>query len=152
MLKLFLYKGVAWLNREVVLKRGRDMTSMVAFFTYSTTVNEKSISCQFFSLFSLIMFFGVRDLLIYTIFISILCVSQEPSASYGFVCKNSQWLLVIDNSCRKSSVVDVQLFYDGGPNHIETSLIISVANQWTGFYMIWTFVTKELIGFKYDSV
>ena len=29
----------------------------------------------------------------------------------------------------------LQLFHDGGPYHIETSLLICHANQWTGFYM-----------------
>ena len=30
-------------------------------------------------------------------------------------------------------------------SHIETSPLICSANQWTGFYMIWTSVVKELI-------
>ena len=34
--------------------------------------------------------------------------------------------------------------YDGGPYQIETSPLISRANQWTGFYMIGTSVMKEL--------
>ena len=38
-----------------------------------------------------------------------------------------------------------QLFYDGGPYHIETSPLISFVNQWTGFYMIGTSVISELI-------
>ena len=33
--------------------------------------------------------------------------------------------------------VILKLFYDVGPYHIETS-------PWSGFYMIWTFVMKEL--------
>ena len=37
-----------------------------------------------------------------------------------------------------------QLFYHGGPYHIETSPLICRANQWTGFYMIGTFVMNEL--------
>ena len=37
------------------------------------------------------------------------------------------------------------LFHDGRPYHIETSLLTCRANQWTGFYMIGTFVMKELI-------
>ena len=36
------------------------------------------------------------------------------------------------------------LFLDGGPYHIETSPLISGANQWTGFYMTGTSVVKEL--------
>ena len=32
----------------------------------------------------------------------------------------------------------------GGPYHIETSLLICKANQWTGFYMTTTSVVKEL--------
>ena len=30
------------------------------------------------------------------------------------------------------------------PYHIETSPLICSANQWTGFYMIWTSIMKEL--------
>ena len=41
--------------------------------------------------------------------------------------------------------VPYQLFFDGGPYHIETSQLICSANQWTGFYMTGTSVTKELI-------
>ena len=36
-------------------------------------------------------------------------------------------------------------FHDGGPYHIETSPLIGSPNQWTGFYMIGTFVMKYLI-------
>ena len=36
------------------------------------------------------------------------------------------------------------LFYHSGPYHIETSLLICRANQWTGVYMIGTSVMKEL--------
>ena len=35
-------------------------------------------------------------------------------------------------------------FHDGGRCHIETSPLIFVANQWTGFYMITASVMKEL--------
>ena len=38
----------------------------------------------------------------------------------------------------------LQLFRDGGPYHRETSPLIYIANQWTGFYMILTSVMKEL--------
>ena len=34
--------------------------------------------------------------------------------------------------------------YDGSPYNIETSPLICSANHWTGFYMIGTFVIKEL--------
>ena len=37
----------------------------------------------------------------------------------------------------------VKIFYDGGPYHMETSLLICFANKWTGFYMIVTSVIKE---------
>ena len=37
------------------------------------------------------------------------------------------------------------------PNHIETSPLICIANQWIGFYMIETFVIKELKCPKYAS-
>ena len=36
------------------------------------------------------------------------------------------------------------LFHDGGPYHIETSSVICIANQWTGFYIIGVSVMKEL--------
>ena len=39
-----------------------------------------------------------------------------------------------------------QLFYDGGPYHTETILLIWSVSQWTGFYMIGTSVIKVLIG------
>ena len=38
----------------------------------------------------------------------------------------------------------MKLFHDGGRYYIETSPLIYIANQWTGFYMIATFVMKEL--------
>ena len=38
----------------------------------------------------------------------------------------------------------IKLFHDRGPYHIETSLLISLFNQWTVFYMIVTSVIKEL--------
>ena len=34
--------------------------------------------------------------------------------------------------------------YDGNSHHIETSPLICRTNQWTGFYMMGTFVMKEL--------
>ena len=37
-----------------------------------------------------------------------------------------------------------QLFLDGGPYHIKTSPLICRVNQWTGYYMIETYVMKEL--------
>ena len=41
--------------------------------------------------------------------------------------------------------VRLELFYDRGPYHIESSLLICSANQWTGFFhMIGTSITKEL--------
>ena len=36
------------------------------------------------------------------------------------------------------------LFHNAGPYHIETSPLICIANQWTGFYMIGASVMKEL--------
>ena len=36
------------------------------------------------------------------------------------------------------------IFHYGGPDHIETSPLVCRANQWTCFYMIGTFVMKEL--------
>ena len=37
-----------------------------------------------------------------------------------------------------------QLFHDGGPCRKENSPLICSVNQWTGFFMIGTSVTKEL--------
>ena len=39
----------------------------------------------------------------------------------------------------------IQLFYDGGPYHKETSPLICKANQWTGFSLIGSSIMKELI-------
>ena len=44
------------------------------------------------------------------------------------------------------------LFYDESPYHIETNLLICSVNQWTGFYMIGTSVTKELKNEKSETV
>ena len=41
-------------------------------------------------------------------------------------------------------VLIFKIFHDGGPYHIETSLLICYITQWTGFYMTGTFVMKEL--------
>ena len=38
-----------------------------------------------------------------------------------------------------------QLFYDGGPYHVETSPMIWRTNQWTGFYVIGMSFKIELI-------
>ena len=38
--------------------------------------------------------------------------------------------------------MEIQLFHDEGPYHVETSLLICRVNQWTGFYMTDT-VIKE---------
>ena len=38
----------------------------------------------------------------------------------------------------------LQLYYNGGCYHIETSPLICLANQWTGSYMITDSVMKEL--------
>ena len=38
-----------------------------------------------------------------------------------------------------------QLFNDGGPYNMEASPLICFANQWTGFYIIGTFVMKDLM-------
>ena len=56
------------------------------------------------------------------------------------------------NLCLEKFMIEVTCFrnlfhlflYDGGPDHIETSPLICRVNQWTGFYMIGTFVMKEL--------
>ena len=38
----------------------------------------------------------------------------------------------------------LSVFRGGGPYHIETSLLICSANQWTGFYRVFTSAMKEL--------
>ena len=40
--------------------------------------------------------------------------------------------------------VFAELFHDGGPYHIKTNPLFCSANQWSGFYMIGTSVTKDL--------
>ena len=40
-----------------------------------------------------------------------------------------------------------ELFHDGGRYHTETSPLIYIANQWTGFYVISASAMKELIAF-----
>ena len=40
--------------------------------------------------------------------------------------------------------------HGGGPYHVETSPLICSANQWTSFYMIGTYVVKELNTFLLD--
>ena len=42
----------------------------------------------------------------------------------------------------------VYLFRDGSPYHIETSLLIWFANQWTGLYIIGTSIMIELKPFE----
>ena len=52
---------------------------------------------------------------------------------------------VFENVSNKILENSPLLFHDLGPYHIETSPLICTGNQWTGFYMIETFVMKELI-------
>ena len=40
--------------------------------------------------------------------------------------------------------LNIKLFHGGSPYHIETSPLIRIANQWTGFYEIKTSAMKEL--------
>ena len=40
--------------------------------------------------------------------------------------------------------IELYLFHDGGRYRIETSPLICIENQWTGFYMITASVMKEL--------
>ena len=44
--------------------------------------------------------------------------------------------------------VFLSLFHDGGRYHIETTQLICIGNQWTGFYMITASAMKELIELK----
>ena len=37
-----------------------------------------------------------------------------------------------------------ELVHTGGLYHIDSSPLISTANQWTGFCMIWTSIVKQL--------
>ena len=41
-------------------------------------------------------------------------------------------------------ILSIELFHDGGSYHMVTNPLICMANQWTGFYMIRTFVMEEL--------
>ena len=42
------------------------------------------------------------------------------------------------------NVITTYLLHEGVPYHIETSLLIFSANQWTGFYIIGSSVIKEV--------
>ena len=57
--------------------------------------------------------------------------------------KNLISILANKEDCHCIKAHDLELFHDGGRYHIETSLFICRANQWTGFYMITAFVMKE---------
>ena len=46
----------------------------------------------------------------------------------------------------------IYLFHDGDPYHVETSPLICIANQWTGFYMMGTSFMKELKCFPYSLI
>ena len=50
------------------------------------------------------------------------------------------------------SKLAILYFHGGGPNHIETTPSIYSSNQWTGFYVIGTFVMKELKAAKITTV
>ena len=56
------------------------------------------------------------------------------------------WLLKIWRSEKIDLMIYTihEIFHDGGPYHIETSLLTCRANQWTGFYMTGASVMKEL--------
>ena len=43
-----------------------------------------------------------------------------------------------------AKIVKDLLFHDGGLYHIETTLLIYLASQWTGFYVTGTSVVREL--------
>ena len=45
-----------------------------------------------------------------------------------------------------------ELFHGRGPYHIETNPLICSANQRTGFYMIGSFVIKELRGLNPENL
>ena len=73
-----------------------------------------------------------------------------PTCSIIPLCKD---LTLIFNPFKMEAVIiyrnqsiDLQSkpFQDGGRYHIETSLLICRANQWTGFYMITASVLKGL--------
>ena len=45
-----------------------------------------------------------------------------------------------------------KVFHDGGPYHIETSPLIRRVTQWTGFHMMGTSITEELITNRHKNV
>ena len=53
------------------------------------------------------------------------------------------WLERLDRATL-GNVITTYLLHEGGPYHIETSLLIFSANQWTGFYIIGSSVIKEV--------
>ena len=55
------------------------------------------------------------------------------------------WTLRKENAGEMTAyVLSIWLFHDGGPYHIETSILICSANKWTGFYMIGTPVVERV--------
>ena len=54
------------------------------------------------------------------------------------------WSYLLKKSLMENYFLFSQLFHDGGSSNIGTSPLICRANQWTGFYMIQTYVMKEL--------
>ena len=60
---------------------------------------------------------------------------------------DNQSAIRANSDCLRKTANDefcISLFHEGGPYHIEASPLIYRANQWTGFYMIWTSLLKEL--------
>ena len=62
---------------------------------------------------------------------------------------SEMWRLWLTSSSTSSwntpeTLNHIYLFHDGGRYHIETSPLIYLANQWTGFYMITASVMEEL--------
>ena len=61
-----------------------------------------------------------------------------------YLCLCAKNKVIINRRC-KCKKVHIKVFLNRGPYYIEqTSPLLCSANQWTGFYMIKTFVMKEL--------
>ena len=68
---------------------------------------------------------------------SLFCFSLSPTIALIFLQRC--WF-----PDQLSHIISFNSFMMEVPNHIETSLLIWIENQWTGFYMKRTFVMKEL--------
>ena len=91
-----------------------------------------------------------RKLQIWTLFYAVTSTKDIPGCKDLDYYIHKHWRCLVNRVLRKiTSLLKkdnyfFSLFHDGCPYYIETRPLISRANQWTGFYMIWITVMKEL--------